>query len=474
MITRSIFILTLFIPFMAGTSQAKVEKLTPTISWEVTADGTLMIEGTGEMPDFKYDKPQYWRHKRFEGKIKRIDIGEGINTIGAYNFYDSILEKGNSLSSVQTVRFPSTLTDIGLAAFSGTNIKELELPESVRVIHLGAFKNCRQLKRVTITSSELKIRSAAFENCQKLEEINFNDANVTLSRNAFCDDKALVSVKNSANAGFDAGLGFGDVFKNTSIRSLDDDTASSEPLSCPVPDGEWDMEYVDGGMIYAGTFVKLNFNGTMANDSSEKGIEAPNGYISSWDDQGEESFFKFSKPSVSDDKIIVKGTGYEGSNDNPKEKEFTITFDKARNSITIIDADYPDNPTEYLDYNRMRIPEDVFNTGYTGTISYEDRGEDVVGVSFQRDGDKVVMRTIVMHPFMAPPTEISFYSGKIEGREIIFNHKIEDLIYSLEDNDALNQQFPDWEEIESTGTSCERTITYQPTALYLDNILLEP
>lgn len=107
-------------------------------------------------------------------------------------------------------------------------------------------------------------------------------------------------------------------------------------------------------------------------------------------------------------------------------------------------------------------------------ISYEDRGDDVIGVSFHRDGDKVVMKTVVMHPLMAPPTEVSFYSGKIEGHEIKFTRKIEDLVYDLTDETALDPPFPDWDDIESSGTPCENSIFHYASCLYLDNILLEP
>lgn len=469
-----------FIFLISGTIHAKAEQLTSSISWEVTPDGTLLIQGTGEMPDFKFDKPKYWRKKEYEGKIKKIVIGEGITAIGTYNFYNCSLFKGNSLSTVHSVEFPSTLTEIGLGAFGGNNIPELELPVNLRIIGVGAFQNSRRLKDVTITSPELSIWSGAFENCPELEEVNFNNAAVSLSRRAFYEDKALASVKNAANLRLAPGLGFAEVFKNTPVQSLDDITASAEKpageTSCPVPDGEWDIEYADGGQVYAGEYVRLNFNGTMPDDNTSKEIKAPFGYISSWDDQGSSSLIGLSRPTLSGEKIRVKGIGYVNSEDERYnvEKDLTITYNKDRNSVIILDSDYPDNPVEYLDYHRLRIPEDVFNTGYSGMISYEDRGDDVIGVSFYRDEDKVVMKTVVMHPFMAPPTEVSFYSGRIEGHEIKFTRKIEDLVYDLTDETALDPPFPDWDDIESSGTPCENSIFHYASCLYLDNILLEP
>lgn len=52
-----------FITFITGSINAKEQKLTSSISWEVSEDGTLRIQGTGAMPDFEFDKPKYWRKK---------------------------------------------------------------------------------------------------------------------------------------------------------------------------------------------------------------------------------------------------------------------------------------------------------------------------------------------------------------------------------------------------------------------------
>ena len=67
-------------------ASAKPKQLTPTITWELQKDGTLMITGTGDMPDFKYSTDEFWRKKKILKKIKKIVIGEGITSIGDYNF----------------------------------------------------------------------------------------------------------------------------------------------------------------------------------------------------------------------------------------------------------------------------------------------------------------------------------------------------------------------------------------------------
>lgn len=474
-----ITVFTLLFCFSA-VAEAKTEKLTSSITWEITTEGTLLIQGVGEMPDFKFDKPRYWRKKEYEGKINKIVISEGITAVGSYNFDNGSLFNGNSFTTVHSVELPSTLTEIRLGAFTGNQIRSLTLPENLRVIGVGAFKNSRVLKNITITSRELSIYSGALEDCRELEEVDFNNARVMLFRLAFAGDKALASVRNASNVSLSAGLSLTDVFKNAPLKSLDETkeakTDISSPASSPVPDGEWDIEYADGGQVYAGEYVRLNFNGTMPSVKLDNGIDAPFGYMSSWDDSGGSSFFKFSKPEITGDKVKVSCTGYvdDGEEKSNLSKNYFITYNKESNSITLHDAENRDEPMEFLDFNRIRIPENVFGTEYTGTISYEDRGEDIISVHLYRNGEKVVMETIVLHPFMTPPTIVSFYAGTIDGHEIKFNRKIENLVYNLQDENALDPPLPTWEEINSSGTPCDNTITHYTSFLYLDNIILEP
>ncbi len=198
--------------------------------------------------------------------------------------------------------------------------------------------------------------------------------------------------------------------------------------------------------------------------------------MSSWDDQGGSSFLKFSTPEILGDKVKVTGSGYtdDGEERTNMVTDYIITYDKTKNSVTLHHPEDPDSKVEYLDIDRLRIPEDVFNKEYTGRITYEDRGEDIISVNLYRDGKKVVMQTVLLHPFMAPPTVVTFYSGIIDGHEIKFTRKIEELVYNLQEENALDLPCPDWKTIDSTGDPCDNTITHYTSCLYLDSILLEP
>lgn len=107
----------------------KPKKLTKTITWEITEDGTLRFTGTGTIP---IDNAPWRKNK---DKIKKIEIGEGITEVewALSNLEDAISRE---------LLLPSTLTKIGYYAFRNTYIKQLELPDHLQYIRPIAFAYC--------------------------------------------------------------------------------------------------------------------------------------------------------------------------------------------------------------------------------------------------------------------------------------------------------------------------------------------
>ncbi len=90
-------------------------------------------------------------------------VPEGVNYIsdGAFMY-----------SSLQKVVLPSTLSMIGMDAFSYSwNLAEVEIPYGVSDIMMGAFSNCSSLRSIKIPGSVYGIGSHAFYNCTALEEV---------------------------------------------------------------------------------------------------------------------------------------------------------------------------------------------------------------------------------------------------------------------------------------------------------------
>ena len=144
--------------------------------------GTLYITGTGEMFDYlyntdgTYDTPWYG----YRGKIRHIDIAEGITRIGNNAFVNH--------SNITEINIPSTVEAIGFSAFymcseagqltfaEGSALKTIEdysidacfglevltLPEGLGSIGSCSLANLRHLKKITIPSTVTSITRRAF------------------------------------------------------------------------------------------------------------------------------------------------------------------------------------------------------------------------------------------------------------------------------------------------------------------------
>ena len=89
-----------------------------TVFWLLDSEGTLKIFGQGAMQNWNAESEVPWNAQR--EKIKKIQIVNGVTTVGAY-------------------------------AFSGcVNVVETEIPDSIQEIGEYAFFNCSGLSTVTI------------------------------------------------------------------------------------------------------------------------------------------------------------------------------------------------------------------------------------------------------------------------------------------------------------------------------------
>jgi LPXTG-motif cell wall-anchored protein len=163
---------------MKAAASATAKQWTDDISWYLE-DGTLYIEGTGDMPDVSaYGTP--WNSYR--SSIKKVVIGEGITRIGNYNFY--------YLTKCDSAELPSTIKSIGDFAFSNCytsssyGITSINLPEGLEKIGERAFYNDRRLGDVELPSSLKEIGPYAFYNCNKANII-LSDTPITVGAYTF-------------------------------------------------------------------------------------------------------------------------------------------------------------------------------------------------------------------------------------------------------------------------------------------------
>ena len=95
-------------------------------------------------------------------------------------------------TTVTKVTVPSTVTEIGVAAFQSTpNLKEVRLSKNLNELSDEAFFNSG-LESIKIPAGVDSITDSCFENCPSLETVTFSKGLKTLGENAF---KSCISLK---------------------------------------------------------------------------------------------------------------------------------------------------------------------------------------------------------------------------------------------------------------------------------------
>ena len=149
------------------------------ITWTLDDEGTLTINGTGEMPNYTSgNRPPWYLHKYNAIKPKKVIIDNGITSIGDYAFADCF--------SIIDVEIPNSVISIGNRAFSQCQIENIEIPNSVQTIKAIAFGNTR-ITTLEIPNSVTYIGIFAF-NISTLENVIVswaNPSNVTVENGVF-------------------------------------------------------------------------------------------------------------------------------------------------------------------------------------------------------------------------------------------------------------------------------------------------
>lgn len=158
------------------------------IQYEVINGDTLVISGNGETEE----AIEYGKEVK-ESKIKKLIIKEGSTTtqklrLGLFsnlkeiNLPNSLVEIADcsfmSNRKLQKIIFGKKTKIIGTNAFSGcTSLTNIELPETVEQIQDGAFSECSRLKRIVLPKNLKEIDIYALEHCPALEII-INDSKI--------------------------------------------------------------------------------------------------------------------------------------------------------------------------------------------------------------------------------------------------------------------------------------------------------
>lgn len=151
------------------------------LTWKLDANGTLTISGTGKMYDYTTALNTPWKTLT----VKNVVVEEGVQYIGAWAF----TYKG----TIESFKLPKSLTAIGQAAFCGTGIESIELPDEIKKLQ-ATFSNCEKLKHIKWPSNLTTIGEMTFNNCVSLTNIEIPDSVTSIEQMAFAKCNGLVEV----------------------------------------------------------------------------------------------------------------------------------------------------------------------------------------------------------------------------------------------------------------------------------------
>ncbi|HLN71848.1 MAG TPA: leucine-rich repeat protein [Prolixibacteraceae bacterium] len=182
-------------------------------SSELATITNLTITGTMDARDFKTirdDMPLIEALDLSGGTISAYNGTEGTSTsrndypadaIPDYAFLNSITRLGKI--DLTTIVFPSSLSSIGIYAFTGcgrlTNVK---IPSSVAIIGEHAFADCNDLTTVTIPSSVTSIEKYTFFHCSGLSNVKIPSSVTSIGACAFsfCSGLTTVTIPSSVTS----------------------------------------------------------------------------------------------------------------------------------------------------------------------------------------------------------------------------------------------------------------------------------
>ncbi len=155
---------------------------------------------------------------KYKGDKQQVEIPEGITTIGAKAFADSItlniVKIPNTVKNIDhqafyncygllVVMLPYSIMQIGSYAFAGCRVlTKIEIPNSVVSIGDGAFEFCARFKSVVVPESVKSIGAKAFSRCSHLSNIVIQNGVESIGTAAFygCESLECVTIPQSVKS----------------------------------------------------------------------------------------------------------------------------------------------------------------------------------------------------------------------------------------------------------------------------------
>ena len=206
---------------LTGTSTTTV-KWTPNHAYaapgeyviKLTVDGTMGFYGgfSSSMGSaiLRYSSSNDNRNCVYQNSVKKIEIGNGVTSIGGYAFYfcsslasitipdgvTSIEEHAfGSCYSLASITIPDGVTSIGGYAFNSCySLASITIPDGVTSIGGYAFNGCSSLASITIPDGVTSIEGSVFDSCYSLASITIPDGVTSIEESAFNGCSSLASI----------------------------------------------------------------------------------------------------------------------------------------------------------------------------------------------------------------------------------------------------------------------------------------
>jgi hypothetical protein len=184
---RKIFItvLLLFVSFTGLQAQTIIDQGTcgNSLTWVLTSDSTLTINGNGAMDDYNIIAP--WG--AYQTTITTVILGDSVTNIGMDAFF--------RCTSLASVSIPNSVTTIGVRAFyECEQLTSVIIPDSVITIGNAAFSTCIWLTSVVIGNSVTTIGDYAFTSCRHLISIIIPNSVTVIGKSVFSGCTRLTSI----------------------------------------------------------------------------------------------------------------------------------------------------------------------------------------------------------------------------------------------------------------------------------------
>ena len=154
------------------------------LTWKLTDDGKLTIEGTGAMYSYGWSDSPLYIHREL---ITEVVIPEGVTNIGEGFFWDC--------TGLTEITIPAGVTSIDNYAFPGCrNLVSVSVPESVTSIGDYAFQSCESLTTINIPEGVTSIMNNTFQDCNSLASITIPAGVTSIGSHAFWGCSGLTSV----------------------------------------------------------------------------------------------------------------------------------------------------------------------------------------------------------------------------------------------------------------------------------------